>query len=214
MGSLLNDILCAARADSIPEAQSGLWRVNKIRIDGTWSIREGKKIFLPAGTYTYLHRYTDSTLHVGGETVMEDTPFELRHHLNFMLRAKGNVLITGLGLGCVVRGLLVNPRVEHITCLEISKNVIDLVEPYMPKERLKIIHTDALKWTETDKRKFHYAWHDIWADPDNGQDNLNLLHAKLLMNCQKKVEFQGAWHVPRWYKKIIPINYIGKKRAI
>jgi hypothetical protein len=36
---------------------------------------------------------------------MNDFPQELKKHLDFVLRARGRVLVTGLGLGCVVRGL-------------------------------------------------------------------------------------------------------------
>jgi hypothetical protein len=48
------------------------------------------------------------------EVVMEDSPRELRRHLPIWMHAHGRVLVTGLGLGCVVRGLLASPHVEYI----------------------------------------------------------------------------------------------------
>src|SRR6185369_8969082 len=111
--------------------------------------RNWKPVTLPAARYTYLRFLTDKTLYSEhpGAVVMEDTPFELRTHLGFVMRAHGRVLITGLGLGCVIRGLLENPKVEHVTCIENSKDVLKLVAPYMPTERLEIVEADALEWT-------------------------------------------------------------------
>jgi spermidine synthase len=51
---------------------------------------------------------------------MEDTLSELRRHTPIFMRAKGRLLVTGLGLG-VVRGLLAKPEVEHIDVVEIDR---------------------------------------------------------------------------------------------
>ena len=139
-----------------------------------------------------------ATMHTHGEVVMEDTPFELNNHLDFMLKAKGHVLVTGLGLGCVIRGMLANGHVDHVTCIERSQDVLDLVAPHMPAtDRLEIIKADALEWTKGTTQRFDCAWHDIWTDRDVGEPHLAQSHTSLIKNCAPKVNFQGAWAYPR-----------------
>ena len=201
---LKNKILKAARADTIPEGDSGLWIIKKTFYDHdeitNW---RGKQVILPAGVYTHLIRVTTAKLHLWppGEVVMEDTPFELNTHLNFMLHACGDVLVTGLGLGCVIRGLLMNPRVNHITCIEKSDNVLNLVAPYIKNDRLTIIKADALNWCKDSHNKFDCAWHDLWTNREDGEPHLDLWHTELFAYCKKKVRFQGAWAYPREFKK-------------
>jgi hypothetical protein len=192
-------LLKAARADSIPDGESGLWTVKKVVLaQNLLTRRQGKLVELAAGTYTKLLAGTSGSLMQGGEVVMEDTPYELRTHLDFMLRARGRVLITGLGLGCVVRGCLANPNVEHVVCIERSKDVLKLVGPHMPKKRLTIILADALKWVPQHAGdQFDCAWHDLWTNEDQGEPHLQVWHSHLLASLAGQVAFQGAWAFPR-----------------
>lgn len=194
----------AAMATHIPEASSGLWYVKRYSLAKPLTVmRTGGPLTMPPGTYTQLWRYTEATLHVLGELVMQDTQQELNTHLNFMLRARGKVLITGLGLGCVTRGCLANPNVERVTVIERDPDVLKLVRPYMEEgERLEIIVADALQWTRENPRKFDSAWHDLWNDPDTEEPHLQVMHSELLLNCSRKVPMQGAWHFPRDHKRL------------
>lgn len=203
-----SDLLQAARAEHIPAAWYGLWFIKKIRVETDTLVDRvnGRKVIVPAGIYTHLFRVTESTLHLNppGTVVMEDTPCELRTHLSFMLRARGRVLVTGLGLGCVVRGLLANPAVEHVTCIEKSGDVLKLVKPYMPQtERLTIIHADAFEWAAENKEPFDYAWHDLWSDRDSGEPHLDIFHTQLIYNCRETVKHQGAWNYPRVARRLL-----------
>lgn len=191
------------KAGMIPEAWSNLWYVSRISLtESLVTKRHGAQVTLPANDYTFLYRVTDHTLYNSppGEVVMEDTPMELSTHLGFVMRARGNVLVTGLGLGCVIRGLLENPNVEHVTVLENSVDVMELVWPYMPKERLTIIFADALEWTATNTERFDCAWHDLWTDRDSGEPHLDIWHAALFTNLKKCVKRQGAWAFDRSMK--------------
>lgn len=202
----IDTILQAARATEIPARWSGLWFIEKTELKQEMPApyRDEMRI-LPAGIYTALFRMTDGTMmnFPPGVVVMEDTPFELRTHLEFMLRAKGRVLVTGLGLGCVVRGLLSNPNVTHVTCIERSADVLKLVQPYMPKDRLAIIQADALKWTATTDQTFDYAWHDLWTNREAGEPFLDIWHTQLIFNCHDKVKNQGAWKYSREAKRFL-----------
>jgi hypothetical protein len=199
--SLKDDILRAARADAIPKGTSGVWTVKKFSLSDTFT--SGNRV-IPPGHYTQLFCYVlahamQSPL---GDCVMHDTPEELNKHLDFMLRAHGRVLITGLGLGCVVRGCLANPAVKCVTIIEKSQDVMKLVWPYMPEKRkLSLIHADALDWTRNSRRRFDCAWHDLWVNEDFDETHLQTYHMQMICEMASKVKLQGAWEFPRMFKR-------------
>lgn len=197
-----SNYLSLMRADNIPPGESGLWYIEKRSFpEGAVGVRHGIEVASPAGTYTYLFRWTESTLHQGGDLVMEDTPWELSTHIGFILQAHGRVLVTGLGLGCVVRGLLANPAVNHVTCIENSPDVLKLVAPYMPSDRLEIVEEDAFRWVSTHPLDFDCAWHDLWTNRDTGEPHLDIWHADLLFKCRHAIPQQGAWAFNRDIKR-------------
>lgn len=190
------DYLTAMRAEHIPAKWSNLWFVHKFHATDTrLAERFGKPVVLPKGVYTYLYCMTEGTMmhNPPGELVMEDTPFELATHVGLVMRAHGKVLVTGLGLGCVVRGLLHNPAVEHVTCIEKSQDVLNLVGPYMPTERLTIVYADALKWAAKNKQVFDVGWHDLWTNRCEGEPHLDRWHLQLMMALRFRVKQQSAW---------------------
>lgn len=196
---LKSRLLAAARADAIPAGSAGLWVVRKPTLTKRTLVEHcGKFKWVEPCSYTWLGRYTTATLHTGGEAVMHDTPEELNTHLDFMLRARGSVLITGLGLGCVTRGVLANPNVTKVLVIERDKDVLKLVEPHMPKDpRLYILYFDAVAWCEQSSERFDCAWHDLWTDEERGEPHLAEVHQRLLIAMRKRVKFQGAWNFPR-----------------
>jgi hypothetical protein len=192
------------RATFIPEGSAGLWRVERLQITPVTCdmIKRVEKREAVPGPLCLLRRYTDSTLYTGGEVVMDDSPHELKKHLNFVLRARGRVLVTGLGLGCVVRGLLARPAVQHVDVVERSQDVIDLVGPYMPaSRRLAIHHADAFEFLRNPASDWDCAWHDIWTDTDAGEPSLQLAHALLQLQLHGRVRWQGAWAFPRHFRR-------------
>jgi hypothetical protein len=199
-------LLAAARASAIPVGESGLWYVRKCVIDRTMILPDGNGVLkpVPPGSYTMLFRWTTATLHKGqGECVMNDMLSELNTHLDFMLRAHGRVLITGLGLGCVTRGVLANPAVQSVTVIERDPDVLKLVRAYMPADpRLTIIEADAVKWCEQSTDTFDCAWHDLWTDEGNGEPHLQLVHNDLIIAMRHRVKMQGAWQYPRGIRRI------------
>ena len=193
-----DEYLQIMRADSIPEGMSWLWYVKKAKVESdTIIIRNSRFVEIPAGNYTFLHRITDATIHHDppGECVMEDTPVELKTHLGFVIHARGRVLVTGLGLGCVTRGLLANPNVEHVTVIENSKDVLKLVLPSMLalNDRLDVIEADAFEWVAKNKDHYDCGWHDLWTNRSAGEPHLDIWHTRLLMNCKTFIRNQGAW---------------------
>ena len=149
MNAMVEQMLKAGRAEAIPEHDRGLWYIRR------WETKvatpaKGKYAFCPPGIYTYLFRWTDSTIYQGrGEIVMEDTPIELSKHLQAALTARGQVLVTGLGLACVVRMMQQNPRVKRITIVERDADVIEMVWPHTPHDKCELIHDEAMKFINT-----------------------------------------------------------------
>lgn len=208
-----SDLLRAARATDIPEGALGLWHIKKINLSrDIRAPKDGKLVTVPAGCYTQLWRWTRATIQnrldgaqdEPGELVMTDSPDELNTHLEFMLRAHGRVLITGLGLGCVVRGCLANPAVRHVVCIERDPDVLRLVQRHMPSERLTILQADAVSWVRNNiqRQRFDCAWHDLWSDPDAGEPHLAVIHSDMFVKCHQSVGFQGAWAFPRHQKRL------------
>lgn len=173
----------------VPEGQSGNWRVEKYTVEEKdakfaemRAAIHGSRRYVPAGTYTRLK--------CGGETVMSDTPDELRDFCVFVHRAHGSVLINGLGLGCVVQALLAKPEVTNITVIEKSPDVIALVEPTLRDPRLTVICADAYEWVPPKGQRWNCVWHDIWTDlcTDNLKD-MAKLHRKYGRRC----DHQASW---------------------
>lgn len=205
MSKIKSEILNAMRADAIPAGECGLWQIEKhTYAKETPGLQDGKLVMVPPGDYTYLMRWTAATINKDhGETVMHDCPHELNSHLNFVLRAHGHVLVTGLGLGCVARGLLANPNVRFVTVVELSKCVMKLVYPHMPTKRIQILRADALRWIRQNRRRFDCAYHDLWSDEGAGEPHLQLLHSHLLSGLgHYRAPVQGAWAHPRWSKRL------------
>lgn len=167
---------------NLPEGESGTWKVERFEVsESDAQIHNIRAAFNPAGggikpgTYTQLTR--------NGTVVMSDTPSEIQDHLRFIDRAKGRVLITGLGLG----------EVTHVTVIEKSPDVIRLVAPTLLERfggRLEIIEADAYTWKPPKGARWDYAWHDVW---DNiCTDNLPLM-AKMHRHYGRRCGFQDSW---------------------
>lgn len=150
------------------EGQIGDWKVERFEVSeeeakfgalnaviSTSAIGRGN---CTPGTYTELT--------YKGSMIMSDTEDEMRDFSYFVRRAKGAVLVNGLGLGMTVEALLRKKEVEKVVVVEISKEVINLVgDHYLKKwgkERLEIYLGNALEWKNPMKYKFNAVWHDIW----------------------------------------------------
>lgn len=209
------EILKAMRADSIPDGDGGLWLVRKCKHPVTIphttfmdrpDLPDSKRV-VPAGIYTGLFVMTEETMmKYPGECVMEDSKPELSKHLEFIRLATGRCLVSGLGLGCVVRGLIANGKVSSITVLEKSRHVLRMVAPHMPKHpSLKIRHADARKWIQRDRTVWDCAWHDCWTDKKEG--HLAILHQHLMLDLLGRCRLQGAWHFPRECRRVLNIKF-------
>lgn len=195
-------LFASMSAASVPEASSGLWWI--VRIFARLEARSHGPRTSPPGIYTFLRRVTDASLLLGGETVMSDDPVELSRHLEPIAAAHGRVLVTGLGLGCVLRGLLANPDVVHVDVVERDPDVLRLVVPHLPPGRWQIHESDALEFVRSHRAmRWDVAWHDLWSDPDLGEEPLAVIHLRLIAELGERVGWQGAWAMPRELRRAI-----------
>ena len=158
---------------TVPTGKSGPWRVR--RFETTYDlaymrhVRDGRSPGL--GKFTALN-------HESMGMVMSDTNAEIRDLQPYIHKLKGNVLVTGLGLGMVVHILTKAPEctkhTKSITIIEKDAHVIKLTGGHYrdSDKRIKIIHADAHEWEPAKGTKFDAAWHDIWNDisEDNRDD--------------------------------------------
>lgn len=83
-----------------------------------------------------------TNLKIRGQVWMVDDPahwYAMQEHAE---KYSGHVLCAGLGLGLIVYALNTNPRVTKITVIEREKDVIKMIKPWLPKEKLQVLHGD------------------------------------------------------------------------
>ena len=183
------------RAD-IPEGTKGDWKIELFVVDKEGADHHNMQCAMHGGRRTIVEG-TYTRLKKNGSIIMSDTPAEQDDHMEFIQRAKGDVLINGLGMGWVIEVLLRLPQVTSLTVIEISQNLIDLVAPhYKAKDKenkLNIICADAFEWKPPKGQRYGAVWHDIW---DNiCEDNLSemkTLHRRYGHWLQQP-SFQGSW---------------------
>lgn len=149
---------------SIPNAVSGDWEVKDLiiteemaKFDLLRNVVNGRDRHVPEGKYKQLLHH--------GEIVMTNTPAEIRDHKEFIMQARkgGEILIAGLGLGMCLTAILRSRAPLKITVIEKEIDVIKLVSPSFEKERrVRIIHSDILKWNRPKSMVYDYVWIDIW----------------------------------------------------
>jgi hypothetical protein len=100
------------------------------------------------------------------QIIMSNSPDEIRDFEQYVWKFYGDVLVSGLGMGLVVQYLLGLKKVNHITVIEQSADVIGLTVPYfedhIKNNRMKVIHGDVFMCKFPKNKKFDWAWHDIW----------------------------------------------------
>lgn len=169
----------------IPVGQKGDWSVENFEIENNlwlWRMaRDGRGT--PPGQYTRL-------MHKDRGIVMSDTNAEIEDHRFFFARAKGRVLIHGLGLGMALKAILQKKDVVSVDCVELEQDVIDLVGVHFKDPRLTIHHGDAMTYKWPKGTTWDIIWHDIW---DNiCSDNLPSMK-KLCRKFGKRCNWQGCW---------------------
>lgn len=188
LSPIAHEYIRAARATSIEPQIFGLWCIEKVGLQ--FASRRNPMHDITVWQ-TVLRRLPGRTI------VMEDSNHELSKHLPIWMAAAGRVLVTGLGLGCVVRGLLSKPQVTHIDVVDRDPGILRVVgAEFEGNPRVTLHLGDALKMHWPRAIHWDYAWHDLWSRDD--EPHLQLIHAQVLAKYQDHADHQGAWELPRW----------------
>jgi len=193
-GKMAKTILELVPKVDVPEGESGVWKVERYALsDDDVSVHNIRCRFkpemrgreIPPGTYTRLLR--------GWRTIMSDIPAERYDLLDFAEVATGTVLINGLGLGVAANAALLNPAVKHVTVVEISQDVIDLVADHLLRkysDKIMVVHADCFEWKPPKCKRYNCVWHDVW---DNiCFDNLKEM-TKLKRKYGRRCDWQACW---------------------
>jgi len=178
----------------VPEGIRGNWRVERFTVSDTDIEIENLRCMFKAGMGGRIMRPgTYTRLMCGREIVMSDTSAEKRDHVEAVRRAKGAVLLNGLGLGMVLNACLLKPEVQRAIVVEKSSDVLALVAPHYDakfENKVQFVLADALEYTPPRGLRFGMVWHDIWAFICS--DNLESMK-RLHRRYSKRTEWQGSW---------------------
>ena len=174
----------------IPDGKSGPWEVSTFDVtEDDIKFENMRAMFKPGCRTMRAGKYKRITRN--GSVIMSNTPAEIDDYRHFVRRATGNVLINGLGLGCVLADVLNKDDVSTVDVVELEPDVIDLTGAYFKKDyRLRIYNANAYDFNPIKGTHYNAVWHDIW---DNiCTDNLEGM-AKLHRKYGKRSDYQDSW---------------------
>lgn len=161
-------------ADKLKPGKKGLAEVSIFEVSENQASFSRVRSVVTQGRDAAVHPGRYARLSLNGELMMTDTQMEQTTNLKFLNRAKGNVLIAGLGLGMVLVPLLAKEDIGTILVVEKHQDVIDLISPYFQKaideERLHILCDDINDFKPDEDWLFDTIYFDIW--PTISGDNL------------------------------------------
>ena len=118
------------------------------------------------------HKFSYLALTEGNNIWMSLNPNEIETMKPFIDKAKGNVLVLGLGMGYVPFMMANKSEVKSITIIEKDSEIIGLFNTliypsFKNKEKIKIIKDDAINYTKKNN-KYDYIFADLWHSPEDG----------------------------------------------
>jgi len=176
-----------------PKRKLGKIEIGKRRVrksDIFWAEGVRGKLF-----YRHEKGATITTLKIDGQVWMTDDWTYTESLASFAERAKGQVLVAGLGLGIVVHQLVKNPEVTEIKVIELNPNVIRLVRPLLPKDnRIQIIEDDFNRFTDECSLQDGYVPDTIIWDLAVRSDDTHINdHQMAFMNLIIGAKFSDFW---------------------
>ena len=188
--------------DIIPEGKSGNCAIEHFTIN-----EQEASMQVMRGIYNreYLAReiYDGEfiRLRVNGGLMMSDTGGERVYSRDIVHNAHGIVLIAGLGIGLILTRIVLKPEVNKVIAVEISPDVITLVEPHIrtylgeQSNKLEIVQSDIYDYTPTDK--LNTVFFDIWANySGDTYEETKKLHRKF----SKYLDHANSPYIESWMR--------------
>lgn len=135
--------------------------------------------------------------------IMSDTPAERKDHTDFFNRAKGRVLVGGLGIGLCIEQLIYkrskSDRPKQLVIIENNPAIIRLMTPYFIEwTEVLVVQADVFKWSPDSckpsvKYPFDSIWMDIWDEiSDRNEAEMTTL-ARKYTHWKTREGYFGCW---------------------
>ena len=120
----------------------------------------------------FANKFSYLALTQGNNIWMSLNPNEIETMKPYIAKAKGDVLVLGLGMGYVPFMMANKEEVKSITIVEKDPEIISLFKEFIwpnfvNKNKIKIMQDDAINYTKKNN-KFDYIFADLWHDPEDG----------------------------------------------
>lgn len=128
------------------------------------------------------------------EIWMSVMPHEINTMKEPISKAKGNVLVLGLGLGYFLYNILLKPEVKKVDVVEKDLNVIklfntNLIEKFPHLEKINLLKGDAIEYLKNTDKKYDYVFADIWHNVGDGEMLYILLKKQEYRHPQTKFDY-------------------------
>lgn len=144
------------------------------------------------------------------KTWMSITPMEVESHLTHIEHATGDVFVGGLGMGFYITQIVKKSDVKSVVVVEQDTNVIRMYNKLIENDpvtfsnnKLKIVHGDLFAFIKKDKKKYDYAYLDIWLSMDFDE---YLRDFSKIKKGGLKATKVGFWGMERLVRDIIASN--------
>jgi hypothetical protein len=128
----------------------------------------------------------------GGHTIMSNTPMERATNQIAVDKAHGHVLVGGLGLGWVTLAIAAKREVDHVTVIEKSACVINLVGSRLPANpKVTILMANAYDFRPSFKPDVVY--YDIWPNVPNEDDREDMRRLRRHARSFMRRGWIGCW---------------------
>ncbi|MBQ6731416.1 MAG: hypothetical protein IJR08_05920, partial [Bacilli bacterium] len=121
------------------------------------------------------NKFSYLALTEGNNIWMSLNPNEIETMKPYINKARGNVLVLGLGMGYVPFMLSLKNCVKSITIIEKDQEIINLFNEliyssFENKEKIKIIKGDAIEYARQSQKEgiYDYVFADLWHSPEDG----------------------------------------------
>jgi len=136
-----------------------------------------------------------------GDLITSDIPQEVYSQFLAFKKARGRVLVGGLGIGMAAAMIADMPKVEEVTVVEFAPEVIEMMHDQLPKTKtsIKIVEADLFSYLKNCP-DFDFAYFDIWSPTGEGAWNDYIVplrravrrhHGAKSVECWAENEMQG-----------------------